>query len=97
MENEILLKAIEKLLDKKLDEKLEPIKKDIAGLKSDVSLLKSDVESIKVEVENLKSDIANIKATQQTILTFVKEVDKEFYKVEETYKFMNDLKNVINR
>ncbi|MCX7903249.1 MAG: hypothetical protein N2486_01950 [Caloramator sp.] len=90
MENEILLKAIEKLLDKKLDEKLEPIKKDIAELKADVSSLKSDVESI-------KSDIANIKVTQQTILTFVQEVDKEFYKVEETYKFMNDLKKAFNQ
>ena len=72
MENEVLLKALEKLFD----EKLKPIKDDIAELKSDVD---------------------EIKATQQIILTFIKEVDKEFYKVEETYKFMNDLKSVLSR
>lgn len=35
--SELTLKAIEQLLDKKLDENLKPIRADISGLKTDVS------------------------------------------------------------
>lgn len=86
MDNEILLKAIEKLLDKKLDEKLneklEPVKQEIISIKSDIF--------------EIKSRISSIESTQKTILKFVEEADKEFLKVEETYKFMNSLKKAIN-
>ncbi|WDU82244.1 hypothetical protein [Caloramator sp. Dgby_cultured_2] len=76
MENEILLKAIEKLLDEKLNEKLKPIYQ---------------------ELNSINSKVDSIESTQQTILNFISEIDKEFYKVEETYKFMNDLKKVLNQ
>ncbi|MDO6355309.1 hypothetical protein Q3V94_09585 [Caloramator sp. CAR-1] len=76
MENEILLKAIEKLLDEKLNEKLKPIYQ---------------------ELNSINSKLDSIESTQQTILNFISEIDKEFYKVEETYKFMNDLKKVLNQ
>jgi hypothetical protein len=46
MENEILLKAIENLLDKKLDEKLQPIIKDICDLKKGQEEIKSVQQSI---------------------------------------------------
>ncbi|CCJ33913.1 hypothetical protein [Caloramator australicus] len=72
MENEILLKAIEKLLD----EKLKPIYQ---------------------ELNSINSKVDSIESTQQTILNFISEIDKEFYKVEETYKFMNDLNKVLNQ
>lgn len=72
MENEVLLKALEKLFD----EKLKPVYQ---------------------QLDSINSRLDSIEATQQTVLTFIKEVDKEFYKVEETYKFMNDLKSVISR
>lgn len=72
MENEILLKAIEKLFD----EKLKPIYQ---------------------ELNSINSKVDSIESTQQTILNFISEIDKEFYKVEETYKFMNDLNKVLNQ
>ena len=79
MENEVLLKALEKLFD----EKLKPVYQQL--------------DSINSRLDSIELKLDSIEATQQTVLTFIKEVDKEFYKVEETYKFMNDLKSVISR
>ncbi|SHF49654.1 MULTISPECIES: hypothetical protein [Caloramator] len=79
MENEVLLKALEKLFDEKL------------------SSVYQQLDSINSRLGSIELRLDSIEKTQQTILTFIKEVDKEFYKVEETYKFMNDLKSVMSR
>ncbi|WP_084108337.1 hypothetical protein [Clostridium cavendishii] len=55
------LEALSSMLDKKLDEKLEPIKNDIADLKEDVGTLKADVSILKSDVSMLKSDVTHIK------------------------------------
>ena len=50
------------LLGNLLDEKLVPIRADIAELKSDVSTLKSDVSTLKSDVSTLKSDVSVLKS-----------------------------------
>ena len=48
-------------VDAVVDEKLEPIKKDLTILKSDVSILKKDVADIKDDVTVLKKDVKYLK------------------------------------
>ncbi len=50
MESQELLQAIGKMMD----QKLEPIQRDISGLKEDVSGLKQDVSGLKEDVSGLK-------------------------------------------
>jgi archaellum component FlaC len=50
------LNQISGLLDLKLDEKLEPIKKDIQTLKTDVQVLKTDVQTLKKSVSRIRRD-----------------------------------------
>ena len=52
-----LLEAISRMMD----EKLEPIKKDIAGLKGDVSNLKEEVSTLKEDISTLKEDVSVLK------------------------------------
>ena len=56
-----LLEAISRMMD----EKLEPIKKDISGLKEDVAALKQDVADLKQDVTTLKEDVADLKETSE--------------------------------
>lgn len=53
--NPLTLAQISKLLDKKFEEKLAPIKSDVSSLKSDVNLLKTDVSTIKVDLKSLRT------------------------------------------
>ncbi|MDO4286031.1 MAG: hypothetical protein Q4C60_11965 [Eubacteriales bacterium] len=55
-------------LSSMFDEKLAPIKEDIAELKSDVSGLKKDVAVLKNDVSGLQKDVSVLK-TQVSVLT----------------------------
>ena len=77
-DNELLL-AISRMLDMKLDEKLEeklqPVKEDLQNLKEDVQILKEDVEVLKEEVHVMKGricvlqeDVQHVKLYQETIM-----------------------------
>lgn len=48
------------------------------------------------KLEPIKKDIANIKSNQETILSFINQADTEFVKLNETAKFVDKLKKVIN-
>jgi hypothetical protein len=69
MDNEILLKAIENLLDRKLDEKLQPIMKDISDLKKGQEEIKSVQQTILRFVT--QADTEFIKLEEKT-----KDIDK---------------------
>jgi hypothetical protein len=63
--SEITLKAIEQLLDKKLDENLKPIKADISGLKADISGLKVAVSGLKAEVSGIRTGMALLATSEE--------------------------------
>jgi predicted nucleic acid-binding Zn-ribbon protein len=56
-----LLTAIAEMLDKKLDEKLEPIKQDVSGLKQDMTGVKQDVSGLKQDMTGVKQDVSGLK------------------------------------
>ncbi|WP_461205397.1 hypothetical protein [Clostridium sp. DL1XJH146] len=85
MENEFLLKAIENLLDKKI----EPINQRLD--KIDQRLDKFDQRLDKVE--EIQKEI---KVTQDTILNFITQADTEFMKLEEKTKDIDKIKKIIN-
>ena len=58
-------KALLEAISRMMDEKLEPIKKDISGLKEDVAALKQDVADLKQDVTTLKEDVADLKETSE--------------------------------
>jgi len=62
------------LLGNLLDEKLVPIRADIAELKSDVSTLKSDVSALKSDVSALKSDVSALKSDVSVLKSDVSEL-----------------------
>ena len=51
MTDQELLKALEQLIDKKLDEKLEPVKEDLAEVRSGVNALLDWAEQVGGSIE----------------------------------------------
>lgn len=64
-----LLEAISKMMD----EKLEPIKKDISELKDDVSALKQDISILKEDVADLKETSEITRAGVNSLLDWAEE------------------------
>ncbi|TDT52002.1 hypothetical protein [Fonticella tunisiensis] len=48
------------------------------------------------KLEPIKKELADIKSNQETILSFIKQADTEFLKLNETVKFVDKLKKVMN-
>ena len=75
MKDHELLNAISDMMD----DKLEPLKTDIADLKTSVSNLESDVAGLKTDVAGLKTDVSEMKTDISELKTRVTklEVDNE--------------------
>lgn len=52
MTNEELLVAMSNMMDQKLDEKLEPLKKDMSEVKDRVTNIENRVTNIEIDIEN---------------------------------------------
>ena len=61
-------------LETKFEEKLAPIKSDIAVLKTDVAVLKTDVAELKADVAALKADVAELKIDVASMKTDIKTI-----------------------
>ncbi|QGU95848.1 hypothetical protein GOM49_12740 [Clostridium bovifaecis] len=58
-------KEILKALGDLLDDKLDPIRKDISNMKEDISNMKEDISNMKEDISNMKEDIKLIKTQQE--------------------------------
>ena len=61
MTNEELLVAMSNMMDQRLDEKLEPLKKDMSEVKDRVTNIENRVTNIENRVTNMETQITNIK------------------------------------
>lgn len=61
MTNEELLVAMSNMMDQRLDEKLEPLKKDMSEVKDRVTNIENRVTNIEDRVTNMETQITNIK------------------------------------
>lgn len=59
MTNEELLVAMSNMMDQRLDEKLEPLKKDMSEVKDRVTNIENRVTNIENRVTNIELDIEN--------------------------------------
>lgn len=61
MTNEELLVAMSNMMDQRLDEKLEPLKKDMSEVKDRVTNIENRVTNIEDRVTDMETQITNIK------------------------------------
>ncbi len=78
MKDNELLSAIEDLLDRKLDEKLDsrlkPIETDIKEMKTDIRTLKGEMKEVKTDIQTMKTEIYVMKEDIQRINLFQENV-----------------------
>ncbi len=60
MTNEELLVAMSNMMDQRLDEKLEPLKKDMSEVKERVTNIENRVTNIENRVTNIENRVTNI-------------------------------------
>jgi len=70
----LTLDAIEMLLDRKMDEKLQPIKDDLLSVKEDVLSVKTDLSSVKTDLSSVKTDLSSVKNDLSSVKTDVASV-----------------------
>lgn len=92
MNNELLLKSIENLLDKKL----EPIYERLDKMDERLDVIDQRLDRVDSRLDNLEKVQEGIKNTQTTIVRFITEADGEFVKLEEKTKDIDKIKKVIN-
>lgn len=61
MTNEELLVAMSNMMDQRLDEKLEPLKKDMSEVKDRVTNIENRVTNIEDRVTNIETQVTKIK------------------------------------
>ncbi|HEU5379613.1 MAG TPA: hypothetical protein VFV38_29675 [Ktedonobacteraceae bacterium] len=54
------LQQIGKVIDARLDQKLEPIKTDLQGVKTEVHAVKADVQGVKTDLQEVKQGLARV-------------------------------------
>ena len=62
-----MLEAISQMMESKLEQAIEPIRTDLAGVKSDLEEVKHRVTAIEVTQENVKSDLAGVKSDLEEV------------------------------
>ena len=60
MTNEELLVAMSNMMDQRLDEKLEPLKKDMSEVKDRVTNIEDRVTNMETQITNIKDRVTNI-------------------------------------
>ena len=76
MTNEELLVAMSNMMDQRLDEKLEPLKKDMSEVKDRVTNIENRVTNIEDRVTNIENRVTNIEdrvTDMETQITNIKD------------------------
>jgi len=92
MNNEELLEQFGKLIDTKLDEKLEPIKTDVQTVKRVVTRVSTGIETLAAGQQDMKENMAT-KADVQDIKADLVKQQRRIENVEENTKTPNPHKN----
>ena len=85
---------IETTIDKKFDEKLEPIKADITGMKGSINRLETDVTDMKGSINRLETDVTDMKGSINRLETDVTDMKGSINRLETD---ATDMKGSINR
>ena len=85
-----MLEAISQMMESKLEQAIEPIRTDLAGVKSDLEEVKHRVTAIEVTQENVKSDLAGVKSDLAGVKSDLEEVKHRVTAIEVTQE--NDVK-----
>lgn len=99
MDNELLLKSIENLLDKKLEpvyERLDKMDERLDKIDERLDRIDERLDRVDRRLDNLEKVQKEMKNTQTTIVRFITEADGEFVKLEEKTKDIDKIKKVIN-
>ena len=85
---------IETTIDKKFDEKLEPIKADITGMKGSINRLETDVMDMKGSINRLETDVTDMKGSINRLETDVTDMKGSINRLETD---VTDMRGSINR
>lgn len=99
MDNELLLKLIGDILDKKLDpinERLDTIDGRLDNIDGRLDTVDRRLDTVDRRLGNLEKTQDEIKKTQDTIINFITQADSEFVRLEEKAKEIDKIKKVIN-
>ena len=66
---EILLPAIEEMLEEKFEEKLRPIRQDINEMRVDINEIRLDINGIQLELVNMRQELDWIKVQLKRLVT----------------------------
>ncbi len=82
MDNEQLLLAMSNMLDKKLDEKLQPIHNRLDAMENRLDKMENRLDKMENRLDKIESEVSALKAGQ---IELSKEVKQLKIKVEDTY------------
>ena len=82
MTNEELLVAMSNMMDQRLDEKLEPLKKDMSEVKDRVTNIENRVTNIENRVTNIETQVAKIEDRVTNIETQVTKIKNRVTNIE---------------
>ena len=83
MTNEELLVAMSNMMDQRLDEKLEPLKKDMSEVKDRVTNIENRVTNIENRVTNIENRVTNIETQVAKIEDRVTNIETQVAKIED--------------
>ena len=64
-----MLEAISQMMESKLEQAIEPIRTDLAGVKSDLAVVKSDLDGVKSDLVGVKSGLEEVKSDLDGVKT----------------------------
>ena len=95
MTNEELLVAMSNMMDQRLDEKLEPLKKDMSEVKDRVTNIENRVTNIENRVTNIETQVAKIEDRVTNIETQVAKTEDRVTNIEtQVTKIKNRVTNI---
>ena len=81
MTNEELLVAMSNMMDQRLDEKLEPLKKDMSEVKDRVTNIENRVTNIETQVAKIEDRVTNIETQVAKIEDRVTNIETQVTKI----------------
>ena len=83
MTNEELLVAMSNMMDQRLDEKLEPLKKDMSEVKDRVTNIENRVTNIEDRVTNIENRVTNIENRVTNIENRVTDMETQIINIKD--------------
>ncbi|SNS64081.1 hypothetical protein SAMN05446037_101561 [Anaerovirgula multivorans] len=75
---------------------LAEVKIDLAEVKIDLTEVKTDLTEVKTDLLGVKNDVSKLQQSQETIRSYIFNVDKTLKNCEEDHRFIEALKKIAN-